>query len=157
MQLSQNSLCSVFMYLTEGSALRVTGLETQHIAVALADVAATVARPVQDLVRRHDREAVGTWSYARPPPTVVAQIGRRRPAVAGGIVRRLGVAAGAADVGPIPILIHIMVLGMAMATLALSIVEVPAILGLARLGEEEARQHTERERDECEQGARAPP
>jgi hypothetical protein len=48
-----------------------------------------------------------------------------------------------------------MVLGMAMATLALSIVEVPAILGFARLGEEEARQHTER--DECEQGARAPP
>src|SRR6266851_5900471 len=128
------------------SALRITRLETQHTAVTLADVAATVARPVQDLVRRHDGEAVGARSYTRPPPTVVAQIGRRRPAVAAGIVRRLGVATGAADVGPLPILIHIMVLGMAMAMLA--------ILGFARFGDEEARQHTKRER---EQGARIPP
>ena len=72
------------------SAFGIAGLETQHAAVALADMAAAVARPVQDLVRRHDREAVGAWLYARPPPTVVAHVGCRRPAVAGGIVRRLG-------------------------------------------------------------------
>src|ERR1700724_676805 len=35
-----------------GSALRIARLETQHTAVALADMAATVARPLQDLVRR---------------------------------------------------------------------------------------------------------
>ena len=144
-QLPQNSPGRSFTW-RQGSALRIAWLETQHTAVALADVAATVARPVQDLVRGHDREAVGARSYARPPPAVVTQIGRRRPAVAGGIVRRLGVAAGAADVGPRPILIHIMVLGMAMAMLA--------ILGFARFGDEEARQHTKRER---EQGARIPP
>jgi hypothetical protein len=43
-----------------------------------------------------------------------------------------------------------MVLGMAMAMTAQSV-----ILGFGRLGDEEAHQHAER--DECEQGARAPP
>jgi hypothetical protein len=47
-----------------------------------------------------------------------------------------------------------MVLGMAMAMTALSVVGATAILGFARWGEEEAHQHPERDR---EQGARAPP
>jgi hypothetical protein len=89
--------------LTRDSDLRIARLETQHTAVALADVAATVA----------------------------------------------------ADVGPRPILIHIVVLGMAMAMHALSVVGGTAILGFARRSEEEAHQHAERY--EFEQGARAPP
>src|SRR5260370_23753106 len=112
-QLPQNSPGRFFTW-RQDSALRIAWLETQHTAVALADVAATVARPVQDLVRGHDREAVGARSYARPPPAVVTQIGRRRPAAAGGVVPPLVVAAGAADRRPRPIIIHIMGLGMAL-------------------------------------------
>jgi hypothetical protein len=45
-----------------------------------------------------------------------------------------------------------MILGMAMAMTTQSV-----ILGFARWGEEEAHQHAERDRDEFEPGARAPP
>jgi hypothetical protein len=47
-----------------------------------------------------------------------------------------------------------MVLGMAMAMAAQSVVEGTAILGFARLGEEAPHQQAERDR---EQGAKAPP
>jgi len=101
-----------------GSTLRIAGLKTCDAAVALADVAAAIERPVQDLVRRHDNKAVRARSHTSTPPAVITNVGRRRSAITGGIVGRLGAAAGAADVGPLSALVDIVARGVPVAMVA---------------------------------------
>ena len=81
-------------------------------------MAATIKGPVQDFVGRHYREIPRTRAYASVPPAIVADIGRRRPTVAGRVVSRLRIAARTADVGLHPVLVHVVMLGMTIAVVA---------------------------------------
>ena len=100
-------------------------------------MASAIRRPLENLIRGYDHEPVWSRRDARPPQTIVAHVRRRRSAIASGVVRRLSVATGAANFRALPILIHVVVLSMAVTR--------AAILGFARLGEEEAQQHAERD------------
>ena len=57
----------------------------------------------------------GPGRNPRPPPTILTDVGGSWPAVAIGIIGRLRIAARAADVGPLPVLVHVVVLRMPVA------------------------------------------
>src|SRR5260370_41143913 len=105
-------------------ALRIPGDETEALAVGLAEMRAAVGR------RHGDDLALGHHQPLPPVPgaeqPVVAQERGRRSAIALLAVDR-SIAAARSDVGLLQILVPVVILRMAIAVPALSIVEGPAL------------------------------